>query len=183
MNYTRDQLLAYGGNTICLAMRPRSGKHPKQIGSDASNLITVPITPYGTAVQNVSIGLINCQSICNKFDEISDVVKDMDLVAFVITGTWLTGNVSHQKIVGDVIPDGYSFHHAARIHKKGGVVDDILLRDSLKCETHLRFQAKSFENYQLTFISGGISVRVAIIYRLRPTKKNGRFLQGIFGIC
>ncbi|KAK2169189.1 hypothetical protein LSH36_12g34021 [Paralvinella palmiformis] len=52
----RDQLLAlrpYGGNTIRLAMRPRSGKHPKQIGSDASNLITVPITPYnGTAVQN-----------------------------------------------------------------------------------------------------------------------------------
>ena len=55
MNYTRDQLLAlrpYGGNNICLAMRPRSGKHPKQIGSDASNLITVQITPYnGTAVK------------------------------------------------------------------------------------------------------------------------------------
>ena len=57
MNYTRDQLLAlrpYGGNTIYLAMRPRSGKHPKQIGSDASNLITVPITPYnGTAVKKM----------------------------------------------------------------------------------------------------------------------------------
>ena len=55
-----------GGNTIRLAMRPRSGKHPKQIGSDASNLITVPITPYNdTDVQNVSISLINCQSIYN----------------------------------------------------------------------------------------------------------------------
>ena len=111
MNYGRDQLLTlrpYGGNTIRLAMRPRSGKHPKQIGSDASNLITVPITPYnGTAVQNVSIGLINCQSICNKSDEISDVVKDMDLDALVITETWLTGNVSDQKIVGDVTPAGY----------------------------------------------------------------------------
>ena len=105
MNYSRDQLLAlrpYGDNTICLAMRPRSGKHPKQIGSDASNLITVPITPYNcTAVQNVSIGVINCQSICNKSDEISDVVKDMDFDALVITETWLTGNVSDQKIVGD----------------------------------------------------------------------------------
>ena len=67
-------------------------------------------------------------------------------------------------------PAGYSFHHAARIHKKvGGVV--IILRDSLKCETHLRFQAKSFENYQLTFVSGRISVRVSIIYRLNSTKK------------
>jgi len=68
MNYTRDQFLAlrpYGDNAICLAMRPRSGKHQKQIGPDASNLITVPITPYNTtAVQNDSNGLTNCQSIC-----------------------------------------------------------------------------------------------------------------------
>ena len=152
MNYTRDHLLAlrhYGGNTICLSMPPRSGKHSKQIGSDASNLITVPITPNnGTAVQNVSIGLINCQCISTKSDEISYVVKDMDIDALVITETWLTSNVSNQKIAG------YSLHHAAQIHKKGGGVG-ILLRDSLKCETHLRFQAKSFENYQPTFISGG----------------------------
>ena len=48
-------------------------------GSDASNFITVPITPNnGTAGQNVSIGLINCQSICNKSDQIADIVKDMD---------------------------------------------------------------------------------------------------------
>ena len=87
MNYTKDQLLTsrpHDGNTICLAMRPRSGKHPKQMRSDVSNLITVPITTYnGTAVQNVSIGLTNCQSICNK----SDVVKDMDLNVLVITET------------------------------------------------------------------------------------------------
>ena len=124
MNYTRDQLLPLrpqGGNTICLAMHPRNGKHPKQIGSDASNLVTVPITPYnGTAIQNVSIDLINCQSICNKTDDISDVVKDMDLDVLVITETWLTGNVSDQKIVGDVTPTGYSFHHIARIHMKDG---------------------------------------------------------------
>ena len=34
MNYDKDQLLALlprGGNTICLAMRPRIGKHPKEM--------------------------------------------------------------------------------------------------------------------------------------------------------
>ena len=81
----------------------------------------MPITPYnGTAVQNVSIGLINCQSICNKSDEISDVVKDMDLDALVITETSLTGNVSDQKIVGDVTPAEHLFHQAARIHRQKG---------------------------------------------------------------
>ena len=61
----------YDDNTISLAMRLRSGNHPKQTGFDASNLITVLLTPYnGAAVQNVIISLINCQSICNKSDEI-----------------------------------------------------------------------------------------------------------------
>ena len=114
-------------------------------------------------------GLINCQSTCNKFDEISDVVKHMDLDVVFITDTWLTGNVSDQRIVGDVNPARYPFDHVARIHKKSGGVG-ILLRDSLKCETHLRFQAKSFLNYQLTFESRGVSVSVAIIYWLQPTK-------------
>ena len=43
------------------------------------------ITFNGTALQNVNIGLINCQSTCNKSDEISDVVKDMDLDSFMFT--------------------------------------------------------------------------------------------------
>jgi len=69
-NYTRDQLLAlrsYGSNTICLAMRPRSGKYSKEIGYEASYLITVPITPYNeTAVQHVIIGLqIVTRSVIN----------------------------------------------------------------------------------------------------------------------
>jgi len=64
---TGDQLLVlqpYGDHTIWLVMLPRSGKHPKQIRYDASNLINVPITPYNcTAVQTVSIGLIHYQLI------------------------------------------------------------------------------------------------------------------------
>jgi len=40
-------------------------------------------------------------------------------------------------------------NHEARINKKGH------LRDSLKCETHFRFQAKYFESYQRTFVYGG----------------------------
>jgi len=33
------------------------------------------------------------------------------------------------------------------------------------------FQVKSIENYQLSCVPGGISVRVAVIYRLHPTPK------------
>jgi len=103
----------------------------------------VPITPYnGTAVQNVSIGLINCQSICNKSDEISDVIKDMDLDGLVITDTWRCD--SSWIFIPPCISDS---------QERWGV--GIFLRDSLKCETNLHFKARSFENYQLTFVSVG----------------------------
>ncbi|KAK2148286.1 hypothetical protein LSH36_505g01065 [Paralvinella palmiformis] len=70
----------------------------------------------------LSASTLAVNSIYNKSDEISDVVKDMDLDALVITKTCLTGNVSDQKIVGEVTPAGYSFHHAARIHKKAQII-------------------------------------------------------------
>ena len=88
----------------------------------------------------------------------------MDLDALFITATWLTGNVSDKKSVGEVTQTGYAFH---RIYKEVERIR-ILIRDSLKCETHL-----SFDNYQLTFSSGEISFHLAIIYRLHPTKKAG----------
>jgi len=44
----------------------------------------------------------------NQSDEISEVIKDMDLDALVITETCLTCNVSYQIIVGKVTPAEYS---------------------------------------------------------------------------
>ena len=46
MNYTNDQLLAlrpHGGNAICLAMRPRGGKHPKQMVRLEKNFDVRPV--------------------------------------------------------------------------------------------------------------------------------------------
>ena len=39
-------------------------------------------------------------------------------------------------------------------------------------EKQFRFRAKSFENYNFTFISRGVSFRVDFIHRLHPTDKN-----------
>ena len=89
----------------------------------------------------------------------------MGFDGLVVTETWLTRGISDLKFVGDITPAGYAFHHAARIHRKCGGVD-IVIRDSLTFEKHSRFQDKSFENHQLTFIPRGVlpksvSVRVA----------------------
>jgi hypothetical protein len=62
----------------------------------------------------------------------------------------MTGGAFDQVIVGDVKPAVYRFHHF---------------------HNHFRFQPRSFQDYQLTFTSGGVSVCVAIVYRLHPSKK------------
>jgi len=54
----------------------------------------------------------------------------------IITDTWLAVEVSDQHCYGDMTPHGYSFHHAARIQKKGGGVG-ILFRDYWKSEAQL----------------------------------------------
>ncbi len=121
--------------------------------SNANDLVTLPIIPttnIGTHQKPLNIGLINCQSIVNKCDDIVDVVRVWTLI---ITETSLTGKNSDQKIIGDIKTEGYKFHHAPRNHRKGGGVG-IILRDSLKFKQHPCFQSSSFENYQLTFTSG-----------------------------
>ena len=144
------------------------------MGSNANDLATVPIMPstnIGTHQKPLNTGLMNCQSIVNKYDDMVDIVSDVDFDALVITETWLTDKYSDTKIIGDMTLQGYTFHHAPRTRRKGGGVG-ILLRDSLKFKKHPCFKTNSFENYQFTFTSGGVTVRVTIVYRLHPTMKN-----------
>lgn len=56
----------------------------------------MPITSSNyTAVHMniVSIGLINCETICIKCDQVTDIVKDVSLFVLVSTETWLSLNV------------------------------------------------------------------------------------------
>ena len=46
----------------------------------------------------MNIVLVNCQSVCNKYDDIANYVEDLDLDALVITETWLTGKDSNLQI-------------------------------------------------------------------------------------
>ena len=67
-----------------------------------NNLITVPIiSSNGTAVRvrNVSIVLINCQSIYDKCEDASDFVQDTDFDDLVIVDSWLISYVSKYKIL------------------------------------------------------------------------------------
>ena len=67
------------GNTIPLiSVRPRNGKHPKQLRSNAKNLFVYHLhRPIVKMYRKplLKIRLINCQIVCNKRDEIVDIVE------------------------------------------------------------------------------------------------------------
>ena len=101
-------------------MRPRTEKYPKQLAPNAQNLVCAPVTPtYSEGVQKTFLktGLINCQSLCNKYDEIVDVVGEEGFDALVVTETWLSGGMSDQKIVGDVIPSIMQLAHIEKVEE------------------------------------------------------------------
>ena len=80
------------------------------MGSNANSLATVPIIPstnIGTHQKPLNTGRINCQSIVNKYDDIVNVVRDVDFDALVIMETWLTCKNSDEKVISDVTPEGY----------------------------------------------------------------------------
>lgn len=107
----------------------------------------MPIPRYnGTTLLNatVIIGLINCQSIYNKSDEISEVY------ALVINENLLTSNFSDKNTVGGRLQLNIHSIMQLRFRKKYVGVG-ILREDSLKCETYLHCYIWK------------ISVRVAII--------------------
>ena len=101
------------------------------------------------------------------------IVKDMDIDTLVITETWLTGTVSDQKYFRLLTPAGYSFRHAAQIHKKGGGGGFLFPWFS-----EVWNPSKVFLKLPTNFCIWGLSVRVATIYPLHPL-----YPKGILGIC
>ena len=63
--------------------------------------------------------------------------------------TCFTSNVSDQKIISDVFPAGYSFHHGGRIHKTWGISFVILW--SLKSICSFRISLFKIINWSLYF--------------------------------
>ena len=147
---------------------------PRGNGHNPLNVIEVNLKPnHAEHKQALHIGLVNCQSVVNKKDEIADYTRDFNMDIVALTETWLTGTETDQVVIGDVTPPGYVFNHIPRTNRKGGGVA-ILSKTCLKIKTHVPYKAKSFENFQATITCSGTTIRLAVIYRLHPhIKKNG----------
>ena len=116
------------------------------------------------AVTDVTIGVMNCQSMCNKLDFIFDHLKEYALDIVALTETWLSNQEPRNKFVIDQCESkGYILHHIPRSSgRKGGGVG-ILLSNRIKLVTrlaHVNSNISSFESIEAVITVCSISIRL-----------------------
>ena len=75
------------------------------------NIVTIKTKP----VAEVKVGVLNCRPLRNKIASIVDHIIDADLQCLALTETWLQTSDIDQCVIGEVTPEGYSFHHVPRL--------------------------------------------------------------------
>jgi predicted nucleic acid-binding Zn-ribbon protein len=121
--------------------------------------------------------------VCNKAQELADLISDNDIDLFLITETWLSNSSDNNKIIlGDLVPAGYKIVHVPRRKGRGGGVA-IVYKESLnldKVET-IRDYYTSMELVEVLLKTGNDCIRLVVMYRPPPSGNSGQptsvFLQ------
>ena len=113
--------------------------------------------------------VLNCRSVRNKTDYLRDIIIDNKLDIFGLTETWLKSDEKH--IIGEIVPDGYSYHSVPRAEGLGG---GLLL--IYKSTLNVKFTTQnsiSFESLYCDIKLDNRLVRFLLVYRPPPSPKNG----------
>ena len=108
----------------------------------------------------------------NKSFVIKDFVVDKNIDVLAVTETWLQADISDQLTVNDICPTGFAFHHLPRKHSRGGGVA-LLYKNRFKLKKlspNISFKSFQFTDCTLNYAS--TSLRMVVVYRPPPSKKN-----------
>ena len=132
------------------------------------NLITVPKTSYAPCM---SLGVMNCQSVRNKADFLSDYIMDKKMDCVALTETWLGQNDSDAAVKSALTPEGYKFMHVPRVGQRGGGVA-VICKERYTVKVEPSVKASSFESINVLLSVASYTFRLIVIYRVPPSKKN-----------
>jgi exonuclease III len=161
---------------------PHISPPPQQNGSNPNNLIRIHISKItDSPFSKAKIGLLNARSVMNKSEAIVDHIVDNELDVLTLTETWVPAGCKDDPRLKDLLPIGYTMSHAPRQGRRGGGVA-IIHRKEFSKRIMPSCQAKSFEILEVTLTNASSCIRVVVIYRPPPSKKNGftkvQFLEG-----
>ena len=115
--------------------------------------------------------LLNTRSIKNKAPFIKDFIVDRGIDFIGITETWLDSKGKHKHIVKDVVPTGYKMQHTPRSSGRGGG-NGIIYNKALDIKLQSTLEVKSFEYMECLLKSNGDWLRIIVLYRPPPSKRN-----------
>ena len=121
----------------------------------------------------LSIGLLNCQSVLRKSEQITDYLLELDLDILFLTETWLQPGSTVNGTINDLTVPEHSFKHKPRKakHRGGGI--GILYKSSIGLKLKsLQKATTSFEFMECSFTLHGAYIHTALIYRVPPSQQN-----------
>jgi exonuclease III len=123
--------------------------------------------------KQASCGMLNCQSLRNKTDQIIDIITQSKLDIFAMTETWLKPGDTDLMSIRSATPPDFSFHHVPRISDSRGGGVAILCRKQLnfkQCDPLI--DVNSFEHIAGVIPFDGTCIRIIVIYRIPPSTVN-----------
>ena len=114
----------------------------------------------------IHCGILNTQSLCNKFIDVFEHVSSFDIDILFTTETWLKQQYNNCTAAAKTY--GYTLYHQFRQGRRketGGGVG--ILVNTTYCVEKIRFSAfQTFEHYILKLNTGSTTITLVCIYRL-----------------
>ena len=125
-----------------------------------------------TAANKNKLPLWNAQSLPKKSASVCDIIVSNKLDIFSVTETWLASNGNHTSLA-EILNSRTDFKviQAPRENAKGGGVA-LFFRKVLNTVKNASPKFTSFENLDFTISYAKFKVRLVIIYRPPPSRKN-----------
>ena len=115
----------------------------------------------------INVALLNVCSICNKCDDILDLIIDNNIHIFCLVETWLQNGQS--SVIESFVPDTHTFHHVPRPVGRGGGVGIVISRNF----ENIKFYDRSCEQFECIELHA-TCLRRKLVFNViyRPPNKN-----------
>ena len=125
---------------------------------------------------HLKCGLINIQSVGNKTIKIRNLINELEFDLFLLTETWLQGNISDSSRIKEMTPRTHNFYHIPRKGRIGGGVGVFVSKTFSRVTVKNNIVFETFEYMDLELIRNNKVLEIIIIYRPPDTNKK-KFIE------
>ena len=130
--------------------------------------------------KNISCGLINMQSICNKTIKLRNMINEQNFDICMISETWLSSSIADSSKIKESTPKSHNFFHIPRENQVGGGVGIFISKSYPHVTLKNQHNFVSFEHIDCTISIRNKNLRIITLYR--PPRKSKRLFLDEFGL-